>query len=70
MTSCGFTVFDIELVRGEMMRDKLKRVRICRGTAQGCSAFMSMQCNYCYVIERDDARSSAEILQAIERGHA
>lgn len=68
MTSCGLTVLDIDLARGLATRDRASGIRICRGAGKGCTGWRP-KCKDCYQVEHDDPRSSAEILQALERGN-
>jgi hypothetical protein len=61
---------EVDVARGEAMRNGNPGVKICRGGAKGCIHWEPEHCPNCYVVEANDPRSSREILAAMERGDA
>lgn len=63
------TAEEIDRARGFMVRDEYQAASaICRGPHKGCTLAGRGPCDDCFRIAWHDQRSSAEILQAMERG--
>ena len=64
-------VGELDYVRACVRSDpnpKANHVYICRGPGKGCTRRTTDECPDCYRVPWHDPRSSAEILQSMERG--
>jgi hypothetical protein len=60
----------VDVARFYASQDGYPAIKICRGPSRGCGFQEPAECDNCYLLDARDVRTSAEILQAMERGNA